>query len=112
MPCDAPVITATLESMLMIFFLEEKSMGRLLRRAQLLPNRQLANPLAAGGKDGVGQRGHHARGAGLSDAARRFQALDDVHVDLRYFVDAQHTVVAEVGLLHAAVLDGDLAVQR
>jgi len=34
-----------------------------------------------------------------------------MHFDFRHFVHAQHPVVVEVRLLHAAVLEGDLPVQ-
>ena len=50
--------------------------------------------------------------AGLADAAGRLAALDDVNVDLRRLIDAQHAVVVEVGLLDAPLVDGDLAVER
>ena len=68
--------------------------------------------LPRGRKDRIGQRRHDARRSRLADAAGRLQALHEVHVDSRHFVDAQHAVVAEVGLLDAAVLDRDLAVKR
>ena len=39
-------------------------------------------------------------------------ARHDVHLDLGHLAHAQHRVVVEVALLDAAVLEGDLAVQR
>jgi hypothetical protein len=35
-----------------------------------------------------------------------------MHFDVRDFVDAQHAVVVEVRLTHAALVDGDLAPER
>ena len=67
---------------------------------------------AGRGVDRIAQRRRASGPAGLADAAGLLAALDDVHVDRRHLVDAQHAVVVEIGLLHAAVFDGDLAVQR
>ena len=53
--------------------------------------------------DCISQRRHHGGRAGLADAAGRFTALDEVHVDDGRLVDAQHLVVVEVGLLDAAL---------
>jgi hypothetical protein len=39
-------------------------------------------------------------------------ALDNVDVDRRCLIDAEHSVIVEIRLLHAAFLDGDLAPQR
>src|SRR5687768_2987968 len=38
--------------------------------------------------------------------------LHDVHVDVRHLADAKHGIVVEVPLLHAALVDRDLAIQR
>src|SRR4051812_1231709 len=78
----------------------------------LIADRQLADALAAGREDRISERGHHTRGARLADAAGRVRILYQVHVDARRLVYAQHAVVAEVRLLDAPVLDGDLAMQR
>ena len=51
-------------------------------------------------------------GAGLADAAGRLAALDEMDLDRRRLVDAQHAIVVEVALLDAAVLERDLALQR
>ena len=67
---------------------------------------------AGRGIDRVAQRGRPAVHAGLADAAGRLAALDDMNLDLRRLVDAQHAVVMEVGLLDASLVDGDLAVER
>ena len=61
-------------------------------------------------KDRVSQRRHHTRGTRFADTPRRLQALHKGHFDMRHFVDAQDAIVAEVGLLDPAVLDGDLAI--
>src|SRR6267142_2125923 len=73
-------------------------------RWQLCSDGQLADTLAGSGKDRIRQRRHDTRGAGLADPARRFIALHELHFDARRFVDAQHAIVAKVGLLDAAVL--------
>src|SRR5262245_24827054 len=83
-----------------------------LCRRRLTGDRQLANPFARRCEDRIGERRHHARGSRLADPAGRLVALHQIDVDLRRLVDAQHSVVAEVGLLDAAVLDGDLAIER
>src|SRR5277367_1038698 len=67
---------------------------------------------ARGGIDRVSQRRGPGRHSGFADAAWRFTALDHMHIDGGRLIDAQHAIVVEVGLLHAAILDGDLAVQR
>ena len=66
-------------------------------------NRQLAQPLAGGGEDGVGDGGNNGRRAGFADSAGRGLARHDVHFHHRHFVDAQHVVVVEVLLHHAAL---------
>src|ERR1041385_553092 len=78
----------------------------------LEPDRQCADALAGGGEDGVRHRRGDARCAGLADAARRRVAGDDVQFNVRHLVDAQHVVVVEVALLHAAAVDRDAAFQR
>src|SRR5215470_9205520 len=83
-----------------------------LRGPRLLADRQLANPLARGREDRIGQRRHHTRGTRLAHSTRRLQVLHQVDFDPRRLVDAQHPVVAEVGLLNPAVLECDLAVER
>src|SRR5690348_387154 len=60
----------------------------------------------------ISERRNRGGRARLADAAGRFAALDEMHVDGRYLVDAQNPVVVEVGLLHAPVLQCDLAVER
>src|SRR5579862_9575896 len=44
------------------------------------------------------------RAAGFADAARVLAAFDDVHVDLRHLIDAQHAVIVEVGLAHTPLV--------
>ncbi len=75
-------------------------------------DRQPAQRDAGRGIDRVAQRRRPRRRAGLADAAGRLAALDDMNLDLRRLVDAQHAVVVEVGLLHAPLVDGDLAIER
>src|SRR5712692_9018918 len=79
---------------------------------QLVFHRKLPNPPAGRCKDGVRDRGHHRRGAGLADATGWLGALDQMDLDHGRLAHAQHPVVVEVVLLDAAVLDGDLTPQR
>ena len=75
-------------------------------------DRQLAQPHARRRIDSVEHGGRQRRRAGLADAAGLLAALDDLDLDRRSLVDAQHAVVVEVRLLDAAVLERDLAPQR
>src|SRR5215831_8992715 len=86
--------------------------SRLRDRLQLIGDRQLANPFACRCEDRIGQRWHHTRGPRLADPAWRLRILHEHDVYSGHLVDAQHPVVAKVGLLDAAVLDCDLAVER
>ena len=81
-------------------------------RDQGAVDRQPPQRDAGRGIDRVAQRRRSRGDAGLADAAGRLAALDDVNLDLRRLVDAQHAVVVEVGLLDAALVDGDLAIER
>src|SRR2546430_420304 len=74
--------------------------------------RQLADALARRREHRVRHSGGDRRRARLADSARGLRARHDMHLDLRHFAHAQHPVVVEVRLLHAAVLERDLAVQR
>src|SRR5215469_8335277 len=80
-------------------------------RLQLIGDRQLANPFARRCEDRIGEGWHHARGSRLADPAWRLRILHEHDVYSGHLVDSQHPVVAKVGLLDAAVLDGDLAVE-
>jgi hypothetical protein len=50
------------------------------------------------------------RGPGLAHSARRLETLDDVDLDGRRLVHAQHRVSIEIGLLDALAFEGDLAI--
>ena len=50
--------------------------------------------------------------AGLAHPARRLEVLNDVDLDSRGLIDAQHLIAIEVCLLDTAVLQSDLAVKR
>ncbi len=60
-------------------------------------------PVAAA--DGVHERAGGQRRARLADAAGRLRARDDVDLDLRHLVVAQHLIVAEVSLHDAALAE-------
>src|SRR5882724_8625655 len=67
--------------------------------------------LSGRSKNGVADgRGHH-RQTGLADAARIFLAHHDMDFRLRSLFDAWHSVIVKVGLLDAALLDGDGVMQ-
>jgi hypothetical protein len=74
-------------------------------------DRQLPNSLARRGEDRVGDRRYYRRRTRLTDAPRRLRALDQMDVDQRRLVNAQHPIVIEIALLDAAVLNRDLAEQ-
>ena len=82
------------------------------RRYQGTVDRQPPQGDAGRGIDRVAQRRRPRRHAGLADAAGRLAALDDVNLDLRRLIDAQHAVVVEIGLLDPPLVDGDLAIER
>jgi hypothetical protein len=82
--------------------------GPLLQRHAV--DRQFSQAPAGGGEDRVDDRGHNGRGAGFAHPARRCRTRDDVDLNGRRLVDAQHWVGIEIGLLDATVLQGDLAV--
>src|ERR1700726_3835744 len=73
----------------------------------LVADGEAADALAGYGKDGVADRGRYHRQTGLADSGGIFLAHYQVDFDLRHFAHARHVVVVEVGLLHAAVIDGD-----
>src|SRR5579883_1977384 len=75
-------------------------------------DRHPAQALSGCGKDRVGDGGHDAGGPGLAHAAGRLGALDDVNLDRRRLVHADHLVGVEIGLLDTAVLQRDLAIER
>ncbi len=85
-------------------------MPRLLSSASV--QRQLAQALAGEREDRVRDRRRDRRHAGSPTPPDLLRARHDVHLDLRHLVHAQHRVVVEVRLLHAPVLEGELAVQR
>ena len=76
---------------------------RLLQRGGV--DRQLSQALAGRRKDRVGDCGNDGRSPGLAHSARRLETLDDVDLDGRRLVHAQHLVGVEVGLLDTAVLE-------
>src|SRR5271169_7204782 len=83
---------------------------RLLQRGGV--DRRLAQALASCRKDCVGHCGNDGRSPALTHPARRLGTLDDVDLDGRRLIDAQDLVGIEVGLLNAAVLQRDLAIER
>src|SRR5580693_1873174 len=83
--------------------------------SQLIADRQATDALASGGEDGVAQRRCEGWKPRLADPARRHVDArgDDVHIsDRRRFVDAKHAITVVVALLDAALLEGDLAIER
>jgi hypothetical protein len=64
------------------------------------------------GKDRVRDGGNDRRCPRLAHATRRFRAVDDVDLNGRCLIHAQHLVGIEVGLRDTAVLERDLAMER
>src|SRR5690349_17702983 len=60
--------------------------------------------------DGIRECSQDYGRAGLSNATQAFAALDYFHLNGRSFAHAKRPIVVEVALLHATVLDRDLAV--
>src|ERR1700735_3986152 len=84
---------------------------RFLPRKYVSVYGQAAQPYSRLSKQCIAERGGRGRGSGFANAARGFSALDDMHFDLRHFIDSQHAVIVKITLLHAALLDADVAVQ-
>src|SRR6266480_1583282 len=83
--------------------------------SQLVADRQPPNALAGGREDRVAESRGEGRQPRLADAARRH--IDPVRDDpdmsnRRRLVDAQELEAVEVVLLHASILEADLAVPR
>src|SRR5262249_26801297 len=72
----------------------------------------LSQPFAGRCKDRIGHCRNDGRSPALAHSARRLGALNDMNLDRRRLIDAQHLVSIEVALLDAAVLQRDLAVER
>src|SRR3989442_45550 len=76
------------------------------------PDRQLAEALPRGREDRVADGRRDRWRARLADAALGIARRHDVHLDLGHLGHPEHPVVVEVALLHAALVDRDLAPQR
>ena len=66
-------------------------------------------PIAA--KNRVGHRWNDGRSSSLAHSARRLRTLDNVTLDGRCLIHAQHLVAIEVGLLDTAGLQRDLTIE-
>src|SRR5882757_5978165 len=74
-------------------------------------NRKPPQALSSRGKNGVADgRGDH-RQSRLANAGGIFLAHHNMNFRFRRLFDARHLVVVEIGLLDAAILDGDGVVQ-
>src|SRR5438477_10985715 len=62
-------------------------------------DRKLSQALASCSKDRVGHCWHDGGSPGLAHSARRLRTLDDVNLDGRRLIHAQHLVGVEIGLL-------------
>ncbi len=83
---------------------------RLLQHAAV--DGHLSQALAGCGKDRVGHCGNDDRSPGFAHSTRRLGTLDNVDLDGRRLVHAQHLISVEIGLLDTAVLQCDLAIER
>ena len=70
---------------------------------------QRAHALSARCKQSVGNGRRDNRGRWLADAAWRLAALDEVNLELGSVVEAQYSVVVEVGLANFAVRQRNLS---
>src|SRR6266700_704005 len=77
-----------------------------------LPDRQLSDPLSGQHEQRVAHRRRDRGCARFTDAALRVAARHDVDLHHRHLGQPEHAVVVEVALLHAALVDRDLAPQR
>src|SRR3989442_794145 len=76
-----------------------------------MTNGKPANALASGREYRVAHRGGNNWETRLTNSGRLFLAHNHVHFGLRRFRDARHFVIAEIGLLDAAALDGNGVVE-
>src|SRR5579862_4357253 len=88
-----------------------------IRRAMTSPylsaeQRQTPEPFPARCEHRVGDRWEGGRRSGLADAARLLITLYEVNFNRRRLVHAQHAIGIEIRLLHAALVESDLAVER
>src|SRR4029434_7031967 len=81
-----------------------------LHEIDVLVQRQLADALASGGEDGVGERGRGRRNWRLPDAADGAAVVDRAYLDHRRLVETQGLVGIEVRLLGHAVLVSQFAI--
>src|SRR5580704_19300935 len=72
----------------------------------------LSQPLSGCREDRVGDSGDDRRGPWFAHPTWRLRILDDVNLDGRRLVHAENLVSIEVGLLHTAVLERDLTIER
>src|SRR5450830_325369 len=83
----------------------------LLHQAVVL-QRQIAHPLAGGGEDGVEHRRRSHRNRRLADTAPEAAGRHDDRLHLRHLIQLHYLIGIEVLLLHLAVFQRALAVQR
>src|SRR6266699_6392220 len=81
-------------------------------RLRQLADRQLPDPLPGQHEQRVAHGGRDRWRARLTDAALRVATRHDVDLHHGHLGQAEHAVVMEVALLHAALVDRDLAPQR
>src|SRR5260370_333772 len=74
-------------------------------------NRKTPQALSGRGENGVTNGRRHHRQSRLADAGRLLLAHHHVDFRLRSFAHARHFVIVEIGLLDAAILDGNGIVQ-
>src|SRR5258706_4281039 len=73
---------------------------------------KFAQPYSGGRGDRVANSRWPGSGAGFADSAGRLLVPDQMNLDSRNLVDPQHAVIVEIALPHAALIDGDLAIER
>src|SRR5437867_365941 len=83
------------------------------RRTQILTlQRQRPHALPSGCEQRVAKRRGDRREWLFADPAPPAATLQDDRLDARHLRHAEHLVVVEIALYHAAILDRDVAVER
>jgi hypothetical protein len=75
-------------------------------------DRELANAFTHGGEQRVADCRHHRWHARLADSARGLGTGHDMDFDNGHLMHPEHRIIAEVALLHAAILERDRPAER
>src|ERR1700682_3704340 len=73
---------------------------------------KFAQSYSGGRMDGIADRRRRRGRARFPDSARRLFVPNQMNLDGWSLVDPQHAVIVEIALPYAALVDGDLAIER